>query len=385
MKQRLIPVVKIVTAACVISPFVAVPSGTVRTLAATQSTVQTSTGATAESRANNAMNALITHYWNPALDAFHNSYPIDSPGNNYWWQANAIDALAEGVQLHLAAPCAQLIASEYTSVTMGGTALTSYFDDENWMGLAFLDAYQTTHQARYLTVAEQLFSDVSSQGWQTRGGVVWNQVGSTYRNTPANAPAALLGASLYQITKKKSDLLSAEKIFAWEWRHLVSPDGVVWDGLQGDVVNESQYSYNYGTVIGAAVQLWKDTHRKTYLVDAERVGMTSLSQFTAASSSLVTSAGQGDGGLFNGIYVRYLAWLARFDSSSADRAKIRNTILENANHAWVHDRASDGVFGDDWSSSGSFSSVVNVDLSTELSAVFLMNQADFITGHVTSG
>lgn len=327
---------------------------------------------TAEGRAALAMQSLLKHYWNSALGTFQNSYPVDAPGDNYWWQANAIDALAEGVQLRLDAPCTATISALYTSVMSGGTALTQYFDDENWMGLGLLHAYRATRDKDYLRTAQELFTDVYTQGWSKQGGIVWNRTGSTYRNTPANAPAALLGASLYLATGNRADLLDAKRIYAWEWTHLVTHGGIVWDGLQGNTASQGQYSYNYGTIIGASLRLWQATRDPVYLGHAELVARRSVQVFTSSPSMQVVSEGQGDGGLFNGIYVRYLTWLVRFDPR--DRL-FRELIAQNAQNAWAHDRTAQDLFGTNWSGHATPPNGMNIDLSTELSGVFLMNQA----------
>jgi predicted alpha-1,6-mannanase (GH76 family) len=53
-----------------------------------------------------------------------------------------------------------------------------------------------------------------------------------YKNTPANAPAVILGARFYQRFQRQYDLEFALKIYAWLQHHLVEGEtGFVWDGM----------------------------------------------------------------------------------------------------------------------------------------------------------
>ncbi len=352
-----------------VSVFAAFASSVAPAIAA--SVDATASNSLAMQRANIAMQDFVKHYWQSDNNLFYNTYPYPQSGTNYWWQANAIDALAEGVQLHLTTDCAKYIQLMYQRIAVDGSAVTSYFDDEDWMGLGMLHAYRATGNKQYLQVAEVLFADIYGHGWQKKGGIIWNRTGSTYRNTPANAPAALLGADLYAVTHNHQDLVEAEQIYAWEWSHLVSKNGMVWDGLQGNQLNTAQYTYNYGTVLGASLKLWQDTHQTGYLNHAQLVAKRSIAVFTHAPSLLLTPTGQGDGGLFKGIYVRYLSWMVR----DFPKETIYRRVLEaNAQNIWLHDRTPDGIFASNWANSKTPAQGDIIDMSTELSGIFLLNQ-----------
>ena len=329
-------------------------------------------GDTAVQRADIAMQALVTRYWQADNNLFYNNYPFPQSASNYWWEANAVNALAEGVQLHLKTDCARYIQLIYQRIAADGSAVTAFFDDENWMGLGMLHAYRATGNKQYLQVAQMLFTDIYTHGWQKKeGGVIWNRIGSTYRNTPANAPAALLGASLYAVTKNRTDLTEAEQIYHWQWTNLVSRTGMVWDGLQGNQLSKAQYAYNYGTVIGASLRLWQDTHQKDYLLHAQLVAKRSIAVFTKPPSLLLTPTGQGDGGLFKGIYVRYLSWMANY---FPQQTIYRRLLLANAQNVWLHDRTPQNLFASNWANAKAPAQGDIIQLSTELSGIFLLNQ-----------
>lgn len=336
-----------------------------------QAATAQATRQTALAQAKFALQQLVKYYWQPDNSLFYNNYPYPQPGSNYWWEANAIDALAEAVPLHLHIGSSRYIRAIFNRITADGSPVTAYFDDENWMALGLLHAYQVTRYKPYLQNAELLFHDIYTFGWQKQGGVVWNRIGSTYRNTPANAPAALLGAKLYRITKNRIDLTWATRIYDWEWAHLVTANGTVYDGVQGRQTNKQAYTYNYGTVLGASLELYKATGNKLYLHRAELVAKRSTAVFTTHNSLLLTPAGQGDGGLFKGIYVRYLEKLVPYLPKGNIYSRL---LMSNAQSVWQHDRTTNGLFGSNWRRSKPPGSSYVIDLSTELSAVFLFNQ-----------
>lgn len=102
-----------------------------------------------------------------------------------------------------------------------------WFDDNGWIGLAFIDAYKATGSRRYLTDAERAFRFIAAEGWDTRqgGGMWWNST-HRWRSGEALAAAAELAARLYQTTHKASYLRLADKYITWADKHLLKPDGV---------------------------------------------------------------------------------------------------------------------------------------------------------------
>jgi Glycosyl hydrolase family 76 len=92
----------------------------------------------------------------------------------------------------------------------------TWFDDNGWWGLAFLDAYRATHEARDLRDAERAFAFIAAQGWDARGGGgIWWNTSHPYRSGPALASDSLLGALLYQLTHRSFYLTQVEKFLAW--------------------------------------------------------------------------------------------------------------------------------------------------------------------------
>jgi hypothetical protein len=95
---------------------------------------------------------------------------------------------------------------------------TTWFDDNGWWGLAFLDAYRATGNGRYLADAEIAQNFISVSGWDTTpgrpGGIWWNTNHSFYAGESL-AGGTLLSARLYAITHDPHYLDDALKYIAW--------------------------------------------------------------------------------------------------------------------------------------------------------------------------
>jgi Glycosyl hydrolase family 76 len=95
---------------------------------------------------------------------------------------------------------------------------TTWFDDNGWWGLAFLDAYRATGNPRYLNDAEIAQRFISVSGWDTTpgrpGGIWWNTNHSFYAGESL-AGGTLLSARLYAITHDPAYLGDALKFIAW--------------------------------------------------------------------------------------------------------------------------------------------------------------------------
>jgi hypothetical protein len=95
---------------------------------------------------------------------------------------------------------------------------TTWFDDNGWWGLAFLDAYDATGNGQWLTDAEIAQNFISESGWDTTpgrpGGIWWNTNHSFYAGESL-AGGTLLSVKLYAVTHDQHYLDDALKYIAW--------------------------------------------------------------------------------------------------------------------------------------------------------------------------
>ncbi len=127
---------------------------------------------------------------------------------------------------------------------------TTWFDDNGWWGLAFLDAYRATGNRRWLTDAEIAQNFISVSGWDTTpgrpGGIWWNTNHSFYAGESL-AGGTLLSARLYALTHDQHYLDDALKFIAWGDVWLTDPT----TGLYARLRKPRTYRQQPGGSVGA--------------------------------------------------------------------------------------------------------------------------------------
>jgi hypothetical protein len=113
----------------------------------------------------------------------------------------------------------------------------TFFDDNAWFGLAFMDSYQAMVNAgnralarRYLNDAARAFNFIRANGWDHRHGGMWWNTHHTIpsghgRSAEALGAATNLAARLFQATQSRTYLHTAIKYIAWANHHLLKWDG----------------------------------------------------------------------------------------------------------------------------------------------------------------
>jgi len=320
-----------------------------------------------------ALDVLNEKYWNENLAMFNNSYPCNDCNDqfHYWWQAHGMDVLLDGLEMTGESRFSDQIDLLYRGLLErnGGDLYNNYYDDMLWMGLALNRAYSLTQKEEYLNMSIDLWEHVI-KAWNEDfgGGIPWRTTQTDYKNVPSNAPAVILSARLFKMTGDETYLIWAEKIYSWLNDILVDPEtGLLWDGINrqgdGEIDKNWMFTYNQGTYTGAGIELWKITGGEGYLNDARR-NVDSAMEILAGSDGIFNEEGQGDGGLFKGILVRYFVEYARLVESDST---IRKTLLDNTSSV-LNSQTEDGLFGPDWRQTHSGP----VDLSTHLSGVKLI-------------
>ena len=126
---------------------------------------------------------------------------------------------------------------------------TRYFDDNAWLGLAFLRLGATTGDPTWRAAAQGLARFVA-QGEDPGGGVRWAE-GSSSRNTCSTASAAWL-----VVEAGGSDAPDAPgRWMDWLDRTLRRPDGLYGDRIDEGVVHDEVWTYNQGAALAAARSL----------------------------------------------------------------------------------------------------------------------------------
>ncbi len=322
-------------------------------------------------------NTLISGYWNASGQYFNQ----DDQGNqnfNYWPQAHALDVLVDAYMRTQSSTFTDYMNKWYTGVQAknGNTFLGTFYDDMGWNALAMLRAWDVTQNDQWKTSTETVWADIKT-GWNgiEGGGIAWQKNQLYYKNTPANGPACILAARLYERFKDTSDLGWAQRIYNWEKSALVNPaTGFVYDGINsnqdGQLNTTYHFTYNQGLFIGAAVEMYKATGQDGYLSDALLTASNVLNDGTLQTGGILNDEGQGDGGLFKGILVRYMVQLILAnDISQGDKDKFIAFLKNNAQTLWLKGTSRPGYFyGSNWT----VAPTGETDLTTDESGAMLM-------------
>ena len=327
--------------------------------------------------ADTSTSALVSAYWNAGGQYF----VANNQGNstfNYWPQAHALDVLVDAYMRTQSSVYTGLMDQWFTGVPLknGGSFLGQYYDDEGWNALAMLRAYDVTKDTKWSDAAKAVWADIQT-GWNDTmgGGIAWQKQQLYYKNTPANGPACILAARLYERFGNPADLAWAQKIYSWWKATLVDAgSGFVYDGINQNndgVLNTTyRFTYNQGLFIGAGVELYAATQQASYLSNALQTASNVLTDPTLNSAGVLIDEGQGDGGLFKGVLVRYMIQLTLSKGIDAgDQQKFVVFLKNNAQLLWLKGTVRPGYFyGSNWSSAPTG----ETDLTTELSGAMLM-------------
>ncbi len=269
-------------------------------------------------------NPVVTYDWNKIADSAQTSMNLFWSASDkyylksntatewaqYWPQAHALDIAVDGYlrtsSANYKTRMNDLLAGVYAK--NGNTWLNFYYDDMEWMALANLRAYAVTNDVAFKNVTDVLWTDIKN-GWSDAlGGGIWWRKDNSSKNTPSNMPAAILAARLYEAFGNADDLAWAKKIYDWEKSVLYeSATGLVYDNIAADGTKNTswKFTYNQGTFIGAALELYKITKDVTYLNDAIKAADYTLNSGFYTLGGVLKDEGGGDGGLFKGVFVRY--------------------------------------------------------------------------------
>lgn len=214
------------------------------------------------------------------------------------------------------------------SPTAGG-GNDKYYDDNAWMVLTFLEAWEITGDSRYRKRAEETLEFVLS-GWdeEAGGGIWWHEAhkdGS--KNTCVNAPAAV---GCFRMAK--ADPANAarwtgwgRKLVEWTQRTLQASNGLFSDRIivATGRIHRGQLSYNAGLMQRAFLELSLAPDGRAWLEEANRVA--------AAAASLMDS---GTGAYRDSLKWSHLMVEADLELHRHTRQEflLRRAITDTAHH-----------------------------------------------------
>jgi len=346
--------------------------------------------------------ALIDHFWGAKFTGYPERYYFNYGSdltnmttNHYWPQAHAMDVV---VDAYLRTKDNYYL-DFYDLWWVGAPKFNFsgrpedpwwnvFVDDMEWMVLAQLRMYESTGRERYFAKAKQLYNDWIWPTWGPEaeapwhGGITWKTDVKKSKNACSNGPAAIIAARIYTLYDQVADsgkkskqayLDEAVKIYTWLRETLYVPDeGKVCDNMNaGGKISQAIYTYNQGTFIGAAHELYKITGNRQYLLDAIKAADYVVDKMSN-NQGVPANATSGDGGLFNGIFFRYFVKLINEpDLDFSAREKFHRYLTHCATvMATEGVNAETRLFGGNWHQSPAAGDAVS--LTAHLSGCMLM-------------
>lgn len=281
-----------------------------------------------------------------------------------WWNsANAITVLVNYARVTGDHTWDPAIANTFTAAQeTRRDFLNDYFDDDSWWALAWIDAYDLTHNSAYLSMAETIFAALVANGWDTTtcGGGMWWSVEKKYKNAIANELLLSIAAELANRTQGEQSagyLEWAER--EWQWFRnsgMINAENLINDGLDsanpGACVSNGKnaWTYNQGVILGGLVELSQAEHNPALLAQATTIADSALLHLTTPDDVLrETTVHGGDAPQFKGIFVRNLLTLYQaLPDSDAHRERYRKFVDASAASIWANDQSKLHEFGAVW-------------------------------------
>ncbi|WP_295771317.1 glycoside hydrolase family 76 protein [uncultured Mucilaginibacter sp.] len=299
---------------------------------------------------------------------------------HYWPNAHALDVMVDAYIRTKNDVYKQRMLSLLNGIkeSNGNRFQNNFYDDMEWLALSALRSYEVTNDNAYLDAVNILWTDIKTGRNDIQGGGIgWTKDRSYFKNTPANAPAIIFATRLYRVQKNAADLQIARELYTWLKGKLVDPaNGILWDGVNYNndgVITKNKYTYNQGVFIGAGLELYKTTNEVAYLNDAIRTAKATIQDLELSPGGILKDEGQGDGGLFKGILIRYLTLLVQEPAvPKADKDAMISFLNFNATTLYTQGISRPQLLiNSNWKSKPG----ATIDLTTQLSGMMLLEAA----------
>ncbi len=305
--------------------------------------------------------ALVERFWGANFEGYPDRYYFNYGSdlsnmttNHYWPQAHAMDVLVDAYMRTGDEYYKNLFplwwdgAPRYNFATDMNPAdpwWNVFVDDMEWIILAQIRMFEATGDVKYIAKGRQMYDDWVWPTWGPEdetpwfGGITWKTDVAKTKNACSNGPAALVAARMYRFydkagfndgKQKEAYLNEAIKIYTWEKNVLFDRvTGAVYDNidLSGNIKKECIFTYNIGTFLGAAHELYNITGDRQYLDDAALAASYVINHMS--KGGVLSDATEGDGGLCHGIFFRYFVKLVNEEDLDMDVRKTFHKYLTN--------------------------------------------------------
>lgn len=259
----------------------------------------------------------------------------------YWDMAmNAYERTKDPKYLTLISDIYDGGAKRYDNYNWNNTTPWVIYDDMMWWVIALNHAYELTGDTKYLNTAKAGFARVWNGSYDPANGGMWWDFNHTGKNSCINYPTVIAAMKLFKNTSDATYLDKAKSIYSWSRNNLFNTGtGRVADNKIGNNPGYTDYTYNYGTCIGAAMLLYKQTNEVSYLNDAKLAANYVKNTMCNTNGILPAEGDFNEQGVLKAILAQYLVLL----NAAAPDAGYATWIDSNLNSAWANRDQARGI------------------------------------------
>lgn len=214
----------------------------------------------------------------------------------------------------------------------------AFFDDNGWLGIAFVEAYAADGEQRWLRDAQRAFKFISEDGWDASGGGgMWWNTSHPYHSGPALASDTLLGMLLYGEDHESWQLEDAKEYV--DWANAADNHDERQLYLEQPNKPESVNDYVQAPLIYAQYLLCQDGQGEAYCEHAARVAATTAEQSVNASGYKFNYGPEYD--------AIYMQWMMAYGQATGESYWLRLAEV-NAGAAARHASSGDGLWLSSW-------------------------------------
>ena len=254
----------------------------------------------------------------PPLEAFYDEDAGLWGATSWWTSANQLETVIDYSRETGDSQYTSEINTTFTLNDSNNFDKYGYYDDDGWWALAWIKAYDLSHQEQYLDMAKTIFTRITG-GWDDvcGGGVYWN-TNRTNKNAIPNELFLTIAARLHERTPGDTGTGSyldwAQQEWTWfSQTGMITSDSQIVNGL-ADLTSCSAsgpiFTYNQGVILGGLADLSASTGDATLLAQASAIAHATMTNMSNANGVLVETPCGGDiCAQFKGIFMRNLAYL----------------------------------------------------------------------------
>ena len=239
--------------------------------------------------------------------------------NDWWTSANQLETVIDYSRETGATSYFDEIDTTFEKQKGNDFDQYGYYDDDGWFAVAWIKAYELTHQQKYLDMAKTIFTRMTG-GWDAKcgGGIYWASAkagadGLSGKNAIPNELFLQVAARLHRLTPGDAGAGSyldwAKREWAWfKQTGMINANNQIVDGLSNLTDCKPSgpiFTYNQGVVLAGLVDLAASTNDATLLDEASTLAHATMTKMADPNGILKEAPCGGDiCTQFKGVFMR---------------------------------------------------------------------------------